>query len=328
MTFAPVDYALAAARRGWPVFPLTPRSKMPPLVRNWEKAATTDPCRIRAWWSQWPEANYGIATGPAGLVVLDLDVPKTGQAPPDHWQQPGITDGMDVLAALAEQAGEPLPLDTFTVTTRRGGLHLYFTHPDDARLGNTSGEQGSGLGWLIDTRAHGGYVVGPGCPIQAPDGNGTYRAHSRQAASALPEWITRLLRRPDLPERPTTPHAPPPRGESDVLAAITTNDRRRTAYVRAAVTGELAKVRHAQPGSRNENLYIAAASLGQFARQGLLETGWIADALRGAALQANAAGEANSPGEIEATIRSGLNKGLREPRRTRTTTTRPGRTAA
>ena len=323
MSFAPVDYALAAAARGWPIFPLTPRSKMPPLVRNWETVATTEPSRIRSWWAQWPEANYGIATGPAGLLVLDLDLPKPDQEPPERWRRPGITDGTDVLATLAERAGQPLPLDTFTVTTRRGGLHLYFTHPEGARLGNTTGF----LGWLIDTRAHGGYVVGPGCPVTAPDGNGTYQAHSRQAASALPEWITRLLRRPDSPEKPTPAQAPPARGETDVLSAITTNDRRRTAYVRAAVTGELAKVSGAQPGSRNENLYIAAASLGQFARQGLLDPAWIASALHGAALEANAAGQANSAGEIEATIRSGLNKGLREPRRTRTTSPRLGRTA-
>ncbi|MBR8744998.1 hypothetical protein DSY14_25370, partial [Nocardiopsis sp. MG754419] len=110
-----------------------------------------------------------------------------------------------------------------------------------------------------------------------------------------------------------------------VLSAITTDDRRRVAYVRAAVTGELARVRGAQPGTRNENLYIAAASLGQLAREGLLETGWIASALHNAALEANTAGDPNSSRELQTTIRSGLNKGLREPRRT---TPRPGRTAA
>ncbi|MBR8745514.1 bifunctional DNA primase/polymerase, partial [Nocardiopsis sp. MG754419] len=166
--------------RGWPVFPLTPRSKKPPLVRNWEKTATTDPDQIRAWWRQWPTANYGIATGPAGLVVIDLDTPKPGQKPPQPWNRPGITDGADVLALLAEETGDPLPLDTFTVRTRRGGWHLYFTHPTGPKLGNTSGDQGNGLGWLIDTRAHGGYVVGPGCPVTAPDGNGHYQVEVRE----------------------------------------------------------------------------------------------------------------------------------------------------
>ncbi len=323
--YAPVDYALAAALRGWPVFPLTPRSKKPPLVRSWEQAATTDPEQIHTWWRKCPDANYGIATGPAGLVVVDLDVPKPGQAPPQLWNCPGITDGADVLALLAEEAGQPLPLDTFTVRTRRGGWHLYFTHPTGGRLGNTSGS----LGWLIDTRAHGGYVVGPGCPVAAPDGSGRYEVKVREDPAALPWWIQRcLLRRPDSPDRPTAPGNSTPGPVADVLSAITTDDRRRVAYVRAAVKGELARVRDAQPGTRNENLYIAAASLGQLAREGLLETGWIASALRNAALGANAQGDANSGHEIDATIRSGLNKGLREPRRTRRNHSRPGRTAA
>ena len=74
--------------------------------------------------------------------MVDLDVAKPGQAPPEPWNRPGITDGADVLALLAEEAGQPLPLDTFTVRTRRGGWHLYFTHPAGEQLGNTSGSLG------------------------------------------------------------------------------------------------------------------------------------------------------------------------------------------
>ncbi|XKK40249.1 bifunctional DNA primase/polymerase [Nocardiopsis sp. ARC36] len=321
MGFAPVDFALAAARRGWPVFPLTPRSKKPPLVRDWERAASADPDRIRAWWRRWPQANYGIATGPAGLLVVDLDTPKPDQEPPERWRLPGVAAGVDVLAVLAERAGQTAPTGTFTVRTRRGGLHLYFTHPAGPGLGNTSGS----LGWLIDTRAHGGYVVGPGCPVTAADGSGRYEVIDREDPAPLPEWIGSLLRRPDSPDRPTTAHPTSPGPAGDVFTAITTDDRRRAAYVRAAVTGELARVRGAAPGTRNTNLYIAAASLGQFAREGLLDAAWIADALHNAALGTNAGGDPNSAREIAATIRSGLAKGLREPRRT---APRPGRTAA
>ncbi|RKS10010.1 bifunctional DNA primase/polymerase-like protein [Nocardiopsis sp. Huas11] len=321
--FSPVDYALAAARRDWPVFPLTPNSKKPPLVRAWEQAATTDPDQIRSWWRQWPKANYGIATGPAGLVVVDLDTPKPGHAPPKEWALPGVTDGADVLAVLAERAGQALPTDTFTVRTRRGGTHLYFAHPTGPRMGNTSGS----LGWLIDTRAHGGYVVGPGCPVAAPDGSGCYKHLNRDAPAPLPEWIWSLLRRPDSRSEPAAAPVPSPGPASDVFADVARDDRRRAAYVKAAVTGELARVRGAQPGTRNENLYIAAASLGQLAREGLLETAWIQDALYNAALEANTAGDANPPREIAATIRSGLTKGLRESRRP-TTRHRPPRRAA
>ncbi|MFV2194780.1 bifunctional DNA primase/polymerase [Nocardiopsis sp. LOL_012] len=321
--FAPVDYARAAARRGWPVFPLKPRHKTPQV--RWKSQATTDPDRIGAWWRRWPEANYGIATGPAHLLVVDLDMPQPGQNPPPEWDLPGVEDGRDVLAVLAERAGAPLPLDTFTVTTRRGGLHLYFTHPDGPHLGNTNGDQGAGLGWKVDTRGRGGYVVGPGSFVDEPDGTGHYEPLNRDAPAPLPEWITRLLRRPDSVSGPTAPKNRAPGPLTDGLGAIARNDRRRAAYVRAAVRGELAKVRSAPPGTRNTNLYIAAASLGQLAREGLLDQGWIRDALHNAACEANAAGEPNSTREIDATIASGLAKGLREPRRTQP---RPGRTAA
>ncbi|MGW5689002.1 bifunctional DNA primase/polymerase [Nonomuraea sp. NPDC003754] len=42
-----------------------------------------------------------------------------------------------------------------------GATHLYHAAPDRLTLGNVQGARG-GLGWLIDTRAAGEYVVGPG----------------------------------------------------------------------------------------------------------------------------------------------------------------------
>ncbi|MDI1466273.1 bifunctional DNA primase/polymerase, partial [Catellatospora sp. KI3] len=45
--------ALAAARKGWHVFPLIPGAKEP-AVSRWEQRATTDPDRIRRCWSCGP----------------------------------------------------------------------------------------------------------------------------------------------------------------------------------------------------------------------------------------------------------------------------------
>ncbi len=88
--------ALAAAERGWPVFPLRPGTKRPALHgedscpgigdcagvhRKWEDRATTDPDRIRRAWGDVP-FNVGIATGPAGLLVIDLDMPKRSTGTP------------------------------------------------------------------------------------------------------------------------------------------------------------------------------------------------------------------------------------------------------
>ncbi len=110
--------ALDAAARGWPVIPLRPGTKRPALHGEaacprtgpcvdghlkWERRATTDPDRICAAWSQAPY-NIGIATGPAGLVVVDLDMPKSTTIVVDLH---GHRDDPDFLAGVV-YVGRPL----------------------------------------------------------------------------------------------------------------------------------------------------------------------------------------------------------------------------
>ncbi|MCE3552840.1 bifunctional DNA primase/polymerase [Pseudonocardia sp. RS11V-5] len=107
--------ALSHAARGWHVFPLRPNDKRP-AIRDWETRATTDPARIRKAWTRGP-FGIGIACGPSGLVVLDLDRPKPDTVRPAEWDRPGIRDGADVLVALADDHGVEPPLDTLAVQT-------------------------------------------------------------------------------------------------------------------------------------------------------------------------------------------------------------------
>lgn len=96
------------------MFPLSPRSKVP-AVKQWETVATTDPLRLRDWWPFDARRNVGVACGPAGLVVIDLD--ETRGRLSDTWGPWGVRHGREVLALLARWAGEPDPVNTYTVLT-------------------------------------------------------------------------------------------------------------------------------------------------------------------------------------------------------------------
>ncbi len=242
MTYDPdaalLPAAIAAAERGWHVFPLIPGDKRP-AVRSWEPRATTDAERIACCWAVGA-FNVGIATGPSRLVVIDLDTPKNpDDAVPEPWQGAGVVDGADVLAALCEQYRQPYPCETFTVRTASGGTHLYFTAPAGEPLRNSAGK----LGWKVDTRAAGGYVVGPGSTV-----NGRiYMVVHDTAPAALPEWLAQLLRPTPLP-----PQKP-------VTIPLATD--RRSAYLNAAIGAEVERVRTSKAHQHNTALYHALVAL-------------------------------------------------------------------
>ncbi|WP_242454794.1 bifunctional DNA primase/polymerase [Bailinhaonella thermotolerans] len=291
-----VRYALAAAARGWHVFPLAPGDKVPLKGVSWKGQTTADPQVIRRLWGRRPY-NIGIACGPSNLVVIDLDVPKPGEKPPPPWDRPGINEGADVLAALCEEVGQPLPFETFQVRTRRGGMHLYFAAPPGIVLGNTSGDKGNGLGWRIDTRAAGGYVVGPGSVVDLPDGAGTYQVLHNPAPAPLPAWLADRLR-----------PAPPPRPAGPVVVPL--RDGRRGAYLDSAVRSCLDRIAAAGEGERNTTLWGASAALGQLVAGGALD-----EAGTEALLLATAADVGLPAAEARRTIRSGFRRGALRPRK-------------
>jgi hypothetical protein len=151
-----LEHAFEYANRGWAVFPLfeiqggqcacrkdrCSSAGKHPRVTGGHKAATTDEETIRQWWTEWPEANIGIATGQtSSLLVIDVD------------QGPN-KDGYANIAALEASNGS-LPKD-LTVLTGSGGRHIYLAMPD-ANIRNSAGQ----LAPHIDVCGEGGYVVAP-----------------------------------------------------------------------------------------------------------------------------------------------------------------------
>ncbi|WP_310719128.1 bifunctional DNA primase/polymerase [Streptomyces lydicus] len=278
--------ALDTAEHGWAVIPLRPGDKRPALHGEtscpgigdcagghlkWEQRATTDPARIRAAWSHAP-FNVGIATGPSGLVVVDLDMPKNkGNCNTD------TPFGVTTFEALCERTGHPVPT-TRTVRTASGGRHLYFTAPPGIRLTNTAGK----LGKLIDTRAWGGYVVAPGSTVHG----GTYELVDAAPALQLPDWLLNALRPPQKPAKAVNGVQPSRVGR----------------YASAALRNEEENVASAPEGQRNAALVRAARALGRLIASGDLGRSEVEEALsRGA----EAAGQ--KPHEYRSALTSALN---------------------
>src|SRR5206468_5520695 len=95
-----VNAALDHAARGWHIIPLhgigdagrctcgaecsSPGKH--PRIKGWQKSASTDAAQIQAWYTEWPNSNIGIVTGPeSGLIVLDVDG-DDGERSLDGWQ--------------------------------------------------------------------------------------------------------------------------------------------------------------------------------------------------------------------------------------------------
>jgi Bifunctional DNA primase/polymerase, N-terminal/AAA domain len=154
-----LEAALDHVRRGFKVFPVFPvrhgecacprraacedAGKHPigrfaPHGRN---DATGDEATIRRWWTDWRDANIGIATGTeSGVFVLDVD-PRHG--------------GDETLHRLELQHGM-LP-HSWEAKTGSGGRHVFFQHPGYKTV-SRQGRLGPGL----DIKGDGGYVVGAG----------------------------------------------------------------------------------------------------------------------------------------------------------------------
>ncbi len=161
--------AKALAAEGRRVFPLRDNDKRPRIKGCLDKA-TTDLATIVRWWTLWPDANIGVATG-RGLVVLDVD-DKNGKNGSLSLEQ------LDFLHDLPP---------TYTVTTASGGRHLYYDFPEDKLARNSRSVLADGL----DTLGDGGFVVAPGSTLNGVEYRVTNDAPLAQCPLFLRDFCIR-----------------------------------------------------------------------------------------------------------------------------------------
>jgi len=262
-----LEAALGYAARGIPVYPAhwprpiagrgslacscprgpaCDRPAKHPLVRHGLHDATTNPGQLERWWSRWPTANLGLATGIC-FDALDID----GQA------------GLAALRQLAQAAGLRLPGPL--VATGGGGWHVWFA---PTGLGNRPPR---GLPH-VDWRGRGGCVLAP--PSRHISG-GTYRWRRALDQAPLPEApaALRALLDPEWP--PADPAGPvDPNWPSDLGHP----------YGRAVLADELAALGRATRGQRNDTLNRTAFKVYRYVASGLLNDDDVTAAFTEAAL--------------------------------------------
>jgi putative DNA primase/helicase len=173
------EFAKLYIRCGWPVHPLLEKSKKPATKRGF-KDASKDPIQVSKWF-QDSALNIGIVTGrDSGIAVIDVD-PKNG--------------GFESFERLKKEFS--LDIDTLTVETGGGGLHLYF---------RINGNVKSRIGILpgIDIKADGGYIVAP--PSIHPKGRAyTFRGDWVGMVGKLKIFPCEIIERLDQEGKKTPP---------------------------------------------------------------------------------------------------------------------------
>ena len=339
-----LDVALWCARRDWPVAPLAPLSKRPapncpackplsddrpahppqqcPCIAGggWchaFHAATLDSERVEKWWTHNPDFGVSIATGPARLLVLDIDrhateVPDRGRLLPGinipaAVNLTGLSNGFHTLALLAALRQQQSPADdqtTLRVATPQDGMHVYYRllphHPELRSSVGTSGTVA--LAWQVDVKASRSAIVAPGTVTR----NGTYRrVGSTRMPSPAPSWLIAELGRTGHTSRrrlveslPAAIRRPPqPRGQVPAAARIEP--------LLEAIRGCASTPAGA---AFTEKLNRAAFTAGGFVAQGCIGREEAVALLIGAARQARPEHR-----QITAIINSGLQAGAQRP---------------
>jgi hypothetical protein len=177
----PLDVVLQMAELGFCLFPVKKWDKRP-LISDWPRKATCDVETLSVWRHEFPECNWGLATGQAsGVFVLDVD-------------------GEEGAAAISELVRLHCDDWTNTLTAKTArGKHLYFRWSADTPIRNSASKLACGL----DVRGEGGYVLVP--PSVHPSGAVYCWAGPGAEAQIMsaPGWLREMLAAPAQPVNAT-----------------------------------------------------------------------------------------------------------------------------
>jgi hypothetical protein len=185
-----LEFALRCLDMGWHVLPIidvardlaSPAGKRgkrpaPWLVPHGVLDATTDVNAVRQWFAD-ADLGVGIACGPSGLLVVDVD-PRHG--------------GDFALSELVVDRDGSLP-HTPSVFTGGGGIHYFYRGPADVKLRPK-------LAQGVDLQGAGRYIVAPPSLHESGRRYEWDRAAlpSVTAVADLPEWIVDVARVVEAP---------------------------------------------------------------------------------------------------------------------------------
>jgi hypothetical protein len=139
-----IDAAMALARHGVPVFPVSAIGQKKPLNAHGVYSATIDLAVVGRDFGQHPNALIAVPMGArTGVFAIDVD------ACPPHAH-----DGVGAWRALEAKHGESL---TRVHTTASGGLHLIYRWPPDRSVGCPI----KGLPPGVECKGEGGAIIFP-----------------------------------------------------------------------------------------------------------------------------------------------------------------------
>lgn len=310
------------------------KSQKRPIGKDWGKDRWDD-YRLRSTFKRYPRAGVGIALGP-------------GRAPGGGWLIDLEGDGPEASDSLITLLGGEIP-DTPSWGSFRGGHWLFFALGDVLLdcLAAAGAKEGTGikagvwklpelpgLEFRIGGRKPDGTVkqVQSVCPPTIGD-DGKPRAWNvlpNVPLATLPEaayaFLESIAERkaiqgeaagPDANGEAPNGHAAngdgfptsTARGKGKLKARATARDDAISAYAAKALADECDAVEHEPEGNRNARLNEAAFCVGQIVGAKALMRSEVEPALLDAALKSGL-----ERGESVATIRSGLDAGILQPR--------------